>query len=160
MHVYMLFCSCCLLFSVVYFDCCAPGSVELNWTEFGISFEFWFWILLVQVFSLSLSTSLFHSFSSSVHSFHFQVERQRVGVCHRDFLIENLMNTCRQCIHCALTLMNIRCNVKYTNIYEFRLLKSKMNGNNFYSTKLRGDVHFVYHRNNIETDRTCVVQHS
>lgn len=143
---------CCL----VLFISIVVLLVRLSWIglslESALNFGFGFcWC------KFSLSFTLVLIFSSQ---FHFQVERQRVGVCHRDFLIENLMNTCRQCIHCALTLMNIRCNVKYTNIYEFRLLKSKMNGNNFYSTKLRGDVHFVYHRNNIETDRTCVVQHS
>lgn len=79
--VCMLFCSCCLLFSVVYFDCYALGMVWLDWTWFGlVRFGCWCNSLI---------------FCSEMVS-PFRLERQRVGVCHRDFLIENLMNTCRQ----------------------------------------------------------------
>lgn len=78
--------SCCLLFSVVYFDCCSLSHGIVAAHSFS---PVWYRLVL-----------LFCSFLIFGWWFLFRLfGAERVGVCHRDFLIENLMNTCRHCIY-------------------------------------------------------------
>lgn len=132
MHVYaadwllLLLHSCCLLFSVVYFDCCSDGLVQFSHFQLMVSISTW---------------------------------SQRVGVCHRDFLIENLMNTCRHCIHCALSWI---LDAQWMHEYLWISSIEKQNEwNNFYSFELRGGVSVLcstIEKSYLNIDRTTVYE--